>query len=651
MLYNHINDVEKKPGNRFLYLLRILIGPLAVILAALAFFITYNTYLIDNSLENLKFSLNKISTAQTLEDARNLKMILSEALIKEVSAEKLDTVNVANLEFSQNIISEAKINDQLKDLKLVLTTIVKTKAEKRSKILLALDALNEKVQGGLIDIQKRLRGKKKPGIEVSDLSLLDKARKAESDWLIDEAVQNYRLFISQYPDYKDIGWVKLRLGYAYLKTTKMKEAERIFSSVRGEYAGGDEALVAQKFLVKMKEIGKSLKGKEALLKRLEAAKSAEEKQKIYYNLGVAETYNYNLGSARDFFKKAIDLEPKSLLAQKAQFNIGWSLKFQNDLEKSALVFEDVINIYAKGDIVLNAKYQLADTYHKSGKFEEAIAIYKKIAQDYKDKPIAPLAQFQAGYSYLYNMNDPIQASDTFRSLSTDYGSSALANYAAVDLVPTLESRFRDYAFSLLIEGKYDKAREAFEKAIGINKNDAWAHSGLGSCFLRLGNLKESLLETDTGMNILADEYTYAAYAFCLEMEGKIDGAIESYKKSIIQNKNYLVAHYNLGRLYEMQARYDDAISEYKEAIRIDPKFPQAHANLAHAHWFKGDTAYSIEGYTAAIGLRPDFPEAHYNLGLIYKTLGKKMEAKKEFEEALKSAPDFKEAKEQFERIK
>ena len=314
------------------------------------------------------------------------------------------------------------------------------------------------------------------------------------------------------------------------------------------------------------------------------------------------------------------------------------------------MFEDVIKIYAKGDIVLNAKYQLADAYHKGGKFEEAIAIYKKIAQDYKDKPIAPLAQFQAGYSYLYNVNDPLHASEAFKVLGQEFQSSALANYAAIDIVPTLESRFRDFAFTLLIEGKYEKAKEAFMKAIGVNKNDAWAHGGLGSSYIQLGAPKQGLPETEAALGILSDEYTYSIYAFNLEVEGKINEAIDGYKKAIGKNKEYFTAHYNLGRLYEMQARYDEAINEYKETIRIAPDFPYAYANLAHSYWFKGDVLLSIEEYNKAIALRREFPEAHYNLGLIFRVLGREEEARVEFEEALKYAPNFKEAKEGIERL-
>lgn len=642
--------METRQTSPFISLIRILSGPILIIVIGVAFFFAYNTYLIDHSLESLRFSVSRVSAAQTVNEAQNLKMLLGEVLLKEVSAEKLDTNNVVNLEFSQNIISEAKINDQLKDLKLILSSVLKDKEANRSAILLKLDALNENIKKAALRAYVGIRGKAKEGVAVRDLSLLEKARNLETNWQIQDAIASYDTFIKTYPDYKDIGWVKLRLAYAHLKVGDLKSAESLFSFVSKEYFGGDEALIAQKFLVRIKEIRKSLKERESLIEEAKLAKTNDEKQKLYYRLGVIDTYNYNLGSARDFFKKAVDIDPQSLLAQKSEFNIGWSLKFQNDLEKSALVFDDVIKVYAKGDIVLNAKYQLADSYHKSGKFEEAIAIYKKIAQDYKDKPIAPLAQFQAGYSYLYNMDDPVQASNTFNTLTSEHQSSALAAYASMDLVPELETRFRDFAFTLLIEGKYDRSKEAFMKAVEVSKKDAWSYAGLGSARFQLNDLKQGFLDIETSVTIVSDEYTHAALGFGFEIEGKLSEAIEEYKKSIAINKDYLIAHYNIGRLYELMARYDDAINEYKEAIRINPDFPQAHGNLAHAYWFKGERALAIDEYKKALALNPKYPEAHYNLGLIFKALKRKEEAKREFEEVLKIAPNFKPAKDHLEQL-
>ena len=252
--------MEKRPDNPVLNIPRILFLPLLIIIAIVAFFFAYNTYLIDNSLESLIFSLNKVSTAQTLEETQNLKMILGEALIKEVSAERL---------------------------KLILSNVVKSKEAQRSKILLRMDAVNEKVKSALLKFKARLYGKRiKKGIEVSDLSLLDKARALESNWQIEEAISNYNAFIAQYPAYIDMGWVSLRLGYAYLKIGNLKNAEANFASVAKGYSGQEEALIAQLFLNKIKEIKRALKNRVILLKKIETAKTDEEKQKIYYDIGV-----------------------------------------------------------------------------------------------------------------------------------------------------------------------------------------------------------------------------------------------------------------------------------------------------------------------------------------------------------------------------
>ena len=117
------------------------------------------------------------------------------------------------------------------DLKLILSNVVKEKEAKRSPVLLKLDALNEKITKILLKLYVRLRGKAKKGVEVSNLTLLDKARDLESNWQIQEAISNYNAFIKEHPDYKDKGWVNLRLGYAHLKIGELKTAETLFSSV------------------------------------------------------------------------------------------------------------------------------------------------------------------------------------------------------------------------------------------------------------------------------------------------------------------------------------------------------------------------------------------------------------------------------------
>ena len=61
-------------------------------------------------------------------------------------------------------------------------------------------------------------------------------------------------------------------------------------------------------------------------------------------------------------------------------------------------------------------------------------------------------------------------------------------------------------------------------------------------------------------------------------------------------------------------RLDDAVDSFRRAIAVDPGVAEAHYNHGLALKNKGDLAAAIENYKRAIEIRPAYPEAFYNLG-------------------------------------
>ncbi|UCG34884.1 MAG: hypothetical protein JSW17_05170 [Candidatus Omnitrophota bacterium] len=72
--------------------------------AALIFFLSYNHYLLDKTLANLKISLKELEAADNLELARAVKGILDDTFIMEVAKEELDVASLAKMEFSGQIV-------------------------------------------------------------------------------------------------------------------------------------------------------------------------------------------------------------------------------------------------------------------------------------------------------------------------------------------------------------------------------------------------------------------------------------------------------------------------------------------------------------------------------------------------------------------
>jgi len=110
--------------------------------------------------------------------------------------------------------------------------------------------------------------------------------------------------------------------------------------------------------------------------------------------------------------------------------------------------------------------------------------------------------------------------------------------------------------------------------------------------------------------------TYFYMGEALMGQGKLDGAIEYYRKALrlkLDNSIEYFAYNNLGTALLKQGKVDEAIEQYKEALRLKPDLPIVHDNLGIALLKQGKVDEAIEHYKEALRLKPDFPEARKNL--------------------------------------
>ncbi|MDD5617673.1 MAG: tetratricopeptide repeat protein [Candidatus Omnitrophica bacterium] len=800
------DSINRREVNLFVTLKKFL-APLIVIISVVLFFLSYNTYLVDHSLEDLKFVLEQTAKAQNIEETGRIGVLLDDLLISEVSSLKLDSLSMVNLEFTKNIVSKGGVKEQLSDVEFLLNKLVKKREKNRGSWLLAFDRMNNDLQkfirfitkelpGGalrpeifkteakidlslletarayesnwqlkeaisayeefinkypsytylrlvklqladsyfkstnyreakrlyemlikeapqseeaktaniiLAKVEERLKkqteknkiqngiskltkagsmdtdykslgvvdsyldtidketqklivyvmeGTKtvyKPTISGIDLTILDKAKKLESTWQLKEAQDMYEGFISKYPTYAPAS-IKLILGGVYLKSMQYSKALEIYEGIIRDYPDSNEADLAKKLLLKTKDIVSISQKRQLLVEKIAKLKTAPELAQAYYNLGMVDIYLFDLANAKEAFKKVIALAPNTDLAKRAEFNLGWVYKFGAEYNNSVTTLAGFIVQNPKNKLTLDATYHLADSYYKWGKFEEAAMNYEEFANKFTDSPVAAVAQLQAGYTYLYNLHDPIKAAAAFKKLKDKYPETDFANYVSISLVPTTERSYRDYGFILLREGKFSEAKEAFKKAVEFNKEDAWAYCGLGTANVLLASIDEAIISSKTGVKKIADEYTHASLAFAYDEKGDYAKAIEEYIMSISKNPGYMVSHYNLGRDYAIMGWYDRAILEFKEAIKIIPNFAETHNNLGYAYWYKGRVVDAEFEFKTAISYKKNLAEAQYNLGLVYESYEKYGKAAICFKEALSINPDLEAAQMQLERV-
>lgn len=152
----------------------------------------------------------------------------------------------------------------------------------------------------------------------------------------------------------------------------------------------------------------------------------------------------------------------------------------------------------------------------------------------------------------------------------DFSVSDLASRAAplVDRAANLAQHAGDsngddwYALGLDFEivAATDKAKEAYQRATGLDPHHVDAHVNLG----RL-----------------------------LHAEGRISDAEFHYRQAVTAAPDNATAAFNLGVALEDLDRPQAAIEAYKQAVGADADFADAHYNLAHLYEKQGDKSAAI----------------------------------------------------------
>jgi tetratricopeptide (TPR) repeat protein len=128
------------------------------------------------------------------------------------------------------------------------------------------------------------------------------------------------------------------------------------------------------------------------------------------------------------------------------------------------------------------------------------------------------------------------------------------------------------------------------------------------------------------------------------LHGKLDLAIEHYRRSLALNDGRALTHNNLGNALAALGRHDEAIASLRRALELKPGYPSAWLNLGLVYAQKKEWDPAIECYRKALEQRPEFPEAHTALGLALWNKGEAARAIESYRRAVALKPAYVEAR-------
>jgi len=362
--------------------------------------------------------------------------------------------------------------------------------------------------------------------------------------------------------------------------------------------------------------------------------------------------------AESYLNKSIEINSNNPSGLKAQFFLGILYRLKGEFKEAGTVFKKIKDKLPREWKDFSA-YEEADCLYKTGEKEEAVKLFEKNYQESPSSEIGQMAQFRAGYTYLYDLNNSQKAQEIFAKLPKAAPQAALASYVSHKINPDIANEYCNEGFKLIKEGyetstieKYQESLKKFDSALKIVANHSLSRMGKGLVYYLLGLRDEALAEALEAKKIDPQRAEVVSnLGFIYYNLGILDKAIGEFENAVNLKPNSSLFHYNLGVLYLIKEDYSKSERHFKKAISINPKYAYAHNNLGYVFWAKGDYNAAKERFKKAVALKPGYIDAHYNLAVVEYTLGRYEEAKKEFLRVQELKPAFKESGRYLKQIK
>jgi Tfp pilus assembly protein PilF len=128
-----------------------------------------------------------------------------------------------------------------------------------------------------------------------------------------------------------------------------------------------------------------------------------------------------------------------------------------------------------------------------------------------------------------------------------------------------------------------------------------------------------------------------------EEDGRVDDAIDHYRKAIKVAPDFFAAKNSLGSAYMGKSQFGDAQQQFEDVIKSNPTDATAYFNLGNLFLLTKRYEDSLQKLDAGMRLRPESAFGHFLMGALNGHVGKPVQAETELRRALELDPKMSQA--------
>jgi tetratricopeptide (TPR) repeat protein len=186
----------------------------------------------------------------------------------------------------------------------------------------------------------------------------------------------------------------------------------------------------------------------------------------------------------------------------------------------------------------------------------------------------------------------------------------------------------------LSQHRFREAIREAERASAERPTDDWNYGVMGDGHLELGEYDQAFSAFQKMMDLRPTAGAYARAAYALELQGRLQAALEAMKLSTDatppgDRESIAWHHAQLGELYRQLGKPEEAAVEYAWADHSFPDHPFAKRGMAELLEARGDQAGAIAKYEALMTQSPS-PDLAAKLGDLYTAAGRNADASRAY---------------------
>ncbi|MEW6736171.1 MAG: TonB family protein [Acidobacteriota bacterium] len=295
---------------------------------------------------------------------------------------------------------------------------------------------------------------------------------------------------------------------------------------------------------------------------------------------VIGTLEFEIGSKEDSAKLDPEIEALRKEAQTDPNSVDAHYKLATAYKERYLYLEAIEEYrkvtYIKPDFI-EAYFELGEIYYRQKKYEDAIEAYKQAAHL---KPDSIEAYCGMGWSYeaLKKFDESEEAWKKAMSLKPD--DLNLAQKAYLNIAGLYKEMDRSEELISVYRQLISIAKSLLKTAPGSLAGRPYEYAkNIAGIYEKTGRMEESLKAYKEGVGLASNEaevvWAYSDLGDFLERLGRINEAIETYRRVIALHPKWSKPHFTLARLYLKAGRKESALEEYRSLKKIDPEMGEA----------------------------------------------------------------------------